>query len=299
MLPEQRITRDGGRSFRRLEVGGRSAVTATVLPNGLGYAWAHDDRLWRSTDGGRKWRRARRSRTSSRSRRRRPAPGRCATAASAHGSCAARTAGVPGISDGCASEASRAPRSGSRSPTPPTASSPACVPARPGPTASRSSWSRRTAAGPGPSAVNRAGTGLQGPVGRAVARVRDAVADLRQCRRRGRGGDRGPHQHRRRPHLHAAVAGAAPRRSAHGRPYRRARALSRVQRAHRPPRVHELRLRGDRDRRRQGATGARSVTCRASSTARRSSASTAGPATWRWAATASGIAPTPAHTGSD
>ena len=28
-----------------------------MLPNGLGYAWAHDDRLWRSTDGGRKWRR--------------------------------------------------------------------------------------------------------------------------------------------------------------------------------------------------------------------------------------------------
>jgi photosystem II stability/assembly factor-like uncharacterized protein len=52
----QRITRDGGRTFHRLVVGGRSAVTATVLSNGLGYATAGDGRLWRTVDGGRRWR---------------------------------------------------------------------------------------------------------------------------------------------------------------------------------------------------------------------------------------------------
>ncbi len=55
MLPEQRITRDGGRSFRRLKVGGRPAVTATMLSNGLGYATTRAGRLWRTANGGRSW----------------------------------------------------------------------------------------------------------------------------------------------------------------------------------------------------------------------------------------------------
>jgi photosystem II stability/assembly factor-like uncharacterized protein len=54
-VPHQWITRDGGRTFQRLTVGGRSDVTATVLANGLAYAQAHDGRLWRSVDGGRTW----------------------------------------------------------------------------------------------------------------------------------------------------------------------------------------------------------------------------------------------------
>lgn len=53
---QQWITRDGGRSFHRLKVGGRPDATATVLSNGLGYAEASDGRLWRTVDGGRKWR---------------------------------------------------------------------------------------------------------------------------------------------------------------------------------------------------------------------------------------------------
>jgi photosystem II stability/assembly factor-like uncharacterized protein len=52
----QRITRDGGRTFHPLRLGGRSAGTATVLSNGLGYATAQDGRLWRTVDGGRTWR---------------------------------------------------------------------------------------------------------------------------------------------------------------------------------------------------------------------------------------------------
>ncbi len=52
---DQRITRDGGRTFQRLKVGGRSDATATVLSNGLGYAEASNGRLWRTADGGRTW----------------------------------------------------------------------------------------------------------------------------------------------------------------------------------------------------------------------------------------------------
>ena len=55
-MPHQRITRDGGRTFQRLAVGGRSDATATVLSNGLGYAKARNGRLWRTVDGGRTWR---------------------------------------------------------------------------------------------------------------------------------------------------------------------------------------------------------------------------------------------------
>jgi len=55
-VPRQWITRDGGRSFHRLRVDGRSDATATVLSNGLGYATARDGRLWRTVDGGRTWR---------------------------------------------------------------------------------------------------------------------------------------------------------------------------------------------------------------------------------------------------
>ena len=55
-MPQQRITRDGGRTFHRLKVGGRSDVTATVLSNGLGYAKAGNGRLWRTVDSGRTWR---------------------------------------------------------------------------------------------------------------------------------------------------------------------------------------------------------------------------------------------------
>ncbi len=54
-VPHQWITRDGGRSFHRLEVGGRLDATATVLSNGLGYAKTRDGRLWRTVDGGRRW----------------------------------------------------------------------------------------------------------------------------------------------------------------------------------------------------------------------------------------------------
>jgi photosystem II stability/assembly factor-like uncharacterized protein len=51
------LTRDGGQTLRRVLVGGHSALDATVLPNGLGYARARGERLWRTTDGGRTWRR--------------------------------------------------------------------------------------------------------------------------------------------------------------------------------------------------------------------------------------------------
>jgi len=54
-VQRQRITRDGGRTFQRLTVGGRPDATATLLANGLGYATAVNGRLWRSGDGGRTW----------------------------------------------------------------------------------------------------------------------------------------------------------------------------------------------------------------------------------------------------
>jgi photosystem II stability/assembly factor-like uncharacterized protein len=55
-VPHQWITRDGGRTFHHLKVGGRAGASATVLSNGLGYAKARDGRLWRTVDGGRTWR---------------------------------------------------------------------------------------------------------------------------------------------------------------------------------------------------------------------------------------------------
>ena len=55
--PAHWITRDGGRTFRRLKVRGQSFTTATVLANGLGYAYTRHGRLWRTTNGGRTWRR--------------------------------------------------------------------------------------------------------------------------------------------------------------------------------------------------------------------------------------------------
>ena len=53
----QWITRDGGRTFERVRIGGRLNVYGTVLANGLGYARVGSGRLWRTVDGGRTWRR--------------------------------------------------------------------------------------------------------------------------------------------------------------------------------------------------------------------------------------------------
>ena len=53
----QWITRDGGRTFERLRIGGRLNVYGTVLGNGLGYARVGSGRLLAHDGRGRTWRR--------------------------------------------------------------------------------------------------------------------------------------------------------------------------------------------------------------------------------------------------
>ena len=144
--------------------------------------------------------------------RRRPAPGRCASAANGSGSCAARTAGAPGIAT-AARRRLRGPGGPDR-----VRRRRRRRHHRPAPKRRRD---RRQAvpadhAGRRPDLDRAPSTVLLEPsaskyLGRAVARVRDVVAGLRRRRRRGRRGDRGAHQRRRRAHLRAAVTRATPR----------------------------------------------------------------------------------------
>ena len=151
------LTRDGGQSFDRVIVDSHSALTATVLPNGLGYAMAHDERLWRSTDGGRTWTRT-------------PVKDVFQVTATSTSAWALRNRGkrtwIVRSEDGGRTWHQRRLRvGGSAGPAVQVAFADAADgvisglrPSAGGPTANRSCWSRRTAAGPGPSVINPAGS---------------------------------------------------------------------------------------------------------------------------------------------
>lgn len=49
------VSRDGGRTFRRLPEPGGDTNALVLLPSGLGYRTDRRGRLWRTTDGGHRW----------------------------------------------------------------------------------------------------------------------------------------------------------------------------------------------------------------------------------------------------